>query len=276
LKSYQKELEYALKIVKASERITLKFFPGNGLSKRARLKIAYKSDKSPVTIADKACERFLVKELSKKFPDHGFYGEEFGVESTHAPDLHGSLLRWIIDPIDGTRNFTRGIPYWGTLCGLERINDPADGRGEIVAGIMALPALKTVYYASKGNGAYKNGKRIRVSKIKELDKSTIIFGGLSHFIGTRYEKPFLDIAKSSYHDRGFGDCFGYTFVANGSAEAMLDPIVSPWDVAAIKIIIEEAGGIFTDFEGDSTIYSRTAIAANSFIHETVLRKMSQL
>ena len=91
---------------------------------------------------------------------------------------HKSAMRWIIDPIDGTRNFTRGIPYWGTLCGLEH-------EGEIVAGIMALPALKTTYYASKGHGAYKNGKRVKVSKIKELEKSTVVFGGLSYFIGTR-------------------------------------------------------------------------------------------
>jgi histidinol-phosphatase len=137
---------------------------------------------------------------------------------------------------------------------------------------MALPALKTIYYASKGHGAYKNGKRVRISKIKELEKSTVIFGGLTYFIGTRYEKPFLEIVKSSYHDRGFGDCFGYTFVADGSAEAMLDPAVSPWDVAAIKIIIEEAGGTYTDFEGNSTIYSRTGLAGNPYIHELILKK----
>ncbi len=251
-------MEYALKVVKASERITLKYF-------RSHFKVNYKSDKSPVTIADKSCEKFLTKELSRKFPDHGFYGEEFGIEGRN----RGSSLRWIIDPIDGTRNFTRGIPYWGTLCGLE-------SEGEIVAGIMALPALKMVYYASKRNGAYRNGKRIKVSKLRELDKSTVVFGGLSYFLGSKYEKGFADVIKSAYHDRGFGDCFGYTFVADGSAEAMLDPIVSPWDVAAIKIIIEEADGIFTDFEGDPTIYGRTAIAANPYIHEAAMRKLSQL
>lgn len=214
-------------------------------------------------MADKSCEKFLVRELSKKFPDHGFYGEEFGeVSAKHE-------TRWIIDPIDGTRNFTRGIPYWGTLCGLEH-------EGKIVAGIMALPALKEIYCASKGHGAYRNGKKIKVSKVRSLEKSTVVFGGLNFFLGTRYEEGFREIIKSVYHDRGFGDCFGYTFVANGSAEAMLDPIVSPWDVAAIKIIIEEAGGIFTDFEGDSTIYSKTGIAANPYIREAILRKLSQL
>jgi histidinol-phosphatase len=262
LKSFQKETEYALKVVKASERITLKYF-------NSRFKVDYKSDKSPVTIADKSCEKFLVKELSKKFPDHGFYGEEFGGSGMEFPHKGQSTFRWIIDPIDGTRNFTRGIPYWGTLCGLEH-------EGQIVAGIMALPALKEIYYASKGQGAYKNGKRIKVSKIKELEKSTIVFGGLNFFLGTKYEKGFGEIIKTAYHDRGFGDCFGYTFVANGSAEAMLDPIVSPWDVAAVKIIIEEAGGIFTDFEGDPTIYSKTGVAANPYVHEAVLRRLSQL
>lgn len=262
MKSYLKELECALKVVKASERITLKYF-------NSRLKVNYKSDKSPVTIADKACEEFLVGELIKKFPHHGFYGEEFGERLAEGVGtIHESPLRWIIDPIDGTRNFTRGIPYWGTLCGLEH-------NGEIVAGIMALPALKMVYYASKGYGAYKNGKRVRVSKIKELEKSTVVFGGLSYFIGTRYEEAFNRVIKSCYHDRGFGDCFGYTFVANGSAEAMLDPIVSPWDVAAIKIIIEEAGGIYTDFEGNSTIYSRTGLAGNPYIHELILKRFAE-
>ncbi len=262
MKSYLKELEYALKVVKASERITLKHF-------RARIKVDYKSDKSPVTIADKTCEKFLVGELARKFPHHGFYGEEFGERSAESVGtIHESPLRWIIDPIDGTRNFTRGIPYWGTLCGLEH-------DGEIVAGIMALPALKTTFYASKNHGAFKDGKRIRVSKVKELDKSTVVFGGLSYFIGTKYEDPFKDVIKSSYHDRGFGDCFGYTFVADGSAEAMLDPIVSPWDVAAIKIIIEESGGIFTDFAGNPTIYNRTGLAGNPYIHELILKRFSE-
>jgi len=253
VKTYLKELEFALKVVKASERITLRYF-GSGV------KVNYKSDKSPVTIADKACERFLVGELSKKFPGHGFYGEEFGEKSA------GSEFRWIIDPIDGTRNFTRGIPYWGTLCGLEH-------NGEMVAGVMALPALKTVYSAAKHHGAFKDGKKIRVSKLKDPGKATIVYGGLSYFVGTKYEKGFLDMVKSSYHDRGFGDCFGYSFVADGRAEAMLDPIVSPWDVAAIKPIVEEAGGIFTDFEGHSTIYGKTGLAGNPYIHEVILAKL---
>ncbi len=265
MKSYQKELEYALKVVKASERITLKYF-------RSKFRVNYKSDRSPVTVADKSCEKFLIGELSKKFPHHGFYGEEFGRQTSSSPtdsasdSSAGSEFRWIIDPIDGTRNFTRGIPYWGTLCGLEH-------DGEMVAGIMSLPALKKVYYASKKHGAFCNGKRIRVSRLKELGKSTVVYGGLSYFIGTKYEKAFLDIAKKSYHDRGFGDCFGYTFVAEGQAEAMLDPIVSPWDVAAIKPIIEEAGGVFTDFEGNSTIYGRTGLAGNPYLHETILKKL---
>ncbi len=253
LKSHQKELEYALKVVKASERITLKYF-------RSKFRVDYKSDKSPVTIADKSCEKFLIGELSKKFPEHGFFGEEFGDNS------EGHEYRWIIDPIDGTRNFTRGIPYWGTLCGLEH-------EGEIIAGIMSLPALKKTYYASRKHGAFCNGKRIRVSKLKELEKSSIVYGGLKYFLGTKYEKGFLDITNLSYHDRGFGDCFGYTFVAEGEAEAMLDPIVSPWDVAAIKPIIEEAGGIFTDFEGNATVYAKTALAANPYLHAALLEKL---
>lgn len=255
MKSYVDELEYALKIVKASRRITLKYF-------RSKIRVSYKSDKSPVTIADKSCEKFLTGELSKKFPHHGFYGEEFGDSS------EGNEYRWIIDPIDGTRNFTRGIPYWGTLCGLEH-------DGEMVAGIMSLPALNKVYYASKKRGAFCNGKRIKVSRVKELEKSTLIFGGLSYFLGTKYERAFLKIAKSSYHDRGFGDCFGYTFVVEGEAEAMLDPVVSPWDVAAVKPIIEEAGGTFTDFEGNATIYGKTGLAGNPYLHETILKKLAE-
>ncbi len=262
MKSYANELEYALRVVKASQRITLKYFG-------SRFRVNYKTDKSPVTIADKSCEKFLVSELSKKFPHHGFYGEEFGDKSA------GSEYRWIIDPIDGTRNFMRGIPYWGTLCALERVEDPASRKGEIVAGIISLPALKKVYYAAKKQGAFCNGKRVRVSKLSELEKSTVVFGGLSYFIGTKYEKAFLSVVKSSFHDRGFGDCFGYTFVADGEAEAMIDPIVSPWDVAAIKPIIEEAGGVFTDFEGNPTIYGKTGLAGNPYLHEIILQKLSQ-
>ncbi len=269
MKSFLKELEIAIRLVKASERITLKYFG-------TKFRIDLKADLSPVTIADRNCEKFLVTELSKRFPDHGFFGEEFGErlgKSSNPQDMTSgheqhAVDRWIIDPIDGTRNFTRGLPYWGTLCGLEHY-------GEMVLGVMSLPALKKIYYATRRHGAFCNGKRIRVSRIGELDKSTVVFGGLSHFVGSKHESGFVDIVKSSYHDRGFGDCFGYTFVADGQAEVMLDPIVSPWDVAAIKPIIEEAGGAFSDFEGNSTIYGRTGLASNGFLHETILKKLAR-
>ncbi len=268
MRSFLGELEFAVKVVKASERITLGYFS-------KKLRVNYKSDQSPVTIADKECEKFLERELSKKYPNHRFFGEEFG-ESQGAEDskkkapeqLSAGSTRWIIDPIDGTRNFTRGIPYWGTLCGLEH-------DGEIVAGVMSLPALKKIYYASKGHGAFCNGKRMKVSRVREIEKSTVVFGGLNYFIGSKYESGFVNIVKSSYHDRGFGDCFGYSFVVDGLAEAMIDPIVSPWDVAAIKPIIEEAGGIFTDFEGNPTIYGRTGLAANRYLHETIIKRMTE-
>ncbi|MGC8594179.1 MAG: inositol monophosphatase family protein [Candidatus Kryptoniota bacterium] len=250
-KEFNIELEFALKLAKLSESVTMKYF-------HSSFRVYYKNDSSPVTIADRKCEKSIKREIKRTFPHHDFYGEEFG-ESTS-----DSEYRWIIDPIDGTKNFTRGIPFWGTLIALEY-------RGEVVVGVVKMPGIKETYYAAKGLGAFLNRKRLKVSKVKDISRAVIVHGGLKYFMGSEHEKRFLELISGAYHDRGFGDCFGYTFVASGRAEAMVDPLIKPWDVAAVKILIEESGGIFSDFKGNKTIYGGTGLAANPYVHEKILK-----
>jgi histidinol-phosphatase len=248
---FSSELRFALKLAKLSERVTMKYF-------NSSFKVYYKEDSSPVTAADKKCERNLKKEIKKRYPHHGFYGEEFGDSGCN------SEYKWIIDPIDGTKNFSRGVPFWGTLIALEY-------RGEVVVGVVDMPGIDATYYAARGIGAFLNRKRLKVSKVRDMSRAVIIYGGLKYFLGSEHEKGFLKLISGSYHARGFGDCFGYTFVASGRAEAMIDPIVKPWDVAAVKILVEESGGIFSDFGGEKTIYGGTGLAANPYVYEKILK-----
>lgn len=254
-KDFNSELAFAIKLANLSERITMKYF-------NSSFRVSYKEDLTPVTAADKKCEKYLRREIKKKFPYHDVFGEEFGDSS------FSSEYRWIIDPVDGTKNFTRGIPFWGTLIALEY-------RGEVVVGVVNMPALNSLYYAARGAGAFLNRKKLKVSKVRDISKALIIYGGLKHFLDNRYEKPFLELIIRAHHDRGFGDCYGYTFVASGKAEAMLDPVVKPWDVAAVKILVEESGGVFSDFGGNKTIYGGTGFAANPYVYEKLLKLINK-
>jgi len=250
-KHIKKLLNFSVDLIKECNRISLKYY-------KKTIKPEYKKDNSPVTIADKKCEKFLISEIKKKYPEHSFLAEETGVEDKN------SEFRWIIDPIDGTKNFMRNFPFWGTLLALEYQN-------EVVMGIIALPAMKQMIYAGKGLGCYQNGKRVKVSKTDSIDKSYFIYGGIEYILDKPYKEKFLELVKNSYYDRGYGDCFGHTLVINGKAEYMLDPHVSPYDVAPVKICVEEAGGVMTDLEGNRTIYSRGVLTSNGKMHDELLR-----
>src|SRR5260370_32236017 len=170
------------------------------------------------------------------FPADGFLGEEYGEK----PGSSG--FRWIIDPIDGTRNFVRGIPIWGTLVGLEY-------QGEQIAGVAEAPALRLTYRALRGDGAYRGGRRIRVSDYADLSKAQMFYSSLAWFIKAGCRDTFLDLAVRTHRQRGFGDFYGFVLVAQGSGELMVEQGVHAWDVAAIKPIVEEAGGRFSNWNG---------------------------
>jgi histidinol-phosphatase len=220
--------------------------------------VEWKADDSPVTIADRGAEDLLRKALVGQFPGDGFLGEEFG-------DTPGSSgYRWIVDPIDGTRSFVRGIPLWACMVGLEY-------KGELIAGVVALPAMKHFYRALRGDGAYRDQRRLSVSSIKTLDKSHVYYSSISWFTKAGADKQFLDLVGLTERQRGFGDFFGFMMVAQGSGEIMIEHGVQAWDVAAIAPIIEEAGGKLTAWDGKLDIDRPDVLATNGLMHETALR-----
>jgi histidinol-phosphatase len=249
-----KRLEVAVAAAQAAGEVALRYF-------RTRLTVDYKSDCSPVTQADRECEQRIAELLRRSFPDYSVIGEEFGERGAAADSVRP---RWIVDPIDGTKNFIRGIPYFATLIGLEE-------DGEVTAGVIYAPAADDLLWAQKGAGAFDRNGRLHVSSIEWLQDGTVVFGGLDIFRKAGRWDGFERLVRASGRQRGFGDYFGHTFVARGQAEAMVELDLKPWDLAAIKIIVEEAGGRFTDFTGAATIYGGTAVASNGLVHDEILK-----
>jgi histidinol-phosphatase len=219
--------------------------------------VEWKSNQTPVTRADREAEQLLRDMLLGMFPQDGFLGEEFG----ERPGNSG--FRWIIDPIDGTRSFVRGIPLWATLIGLEY-------QGEQVAGVTYIPALKQLFRAMRGDGAYRDSHRIRVSDIGALEESQAFYSSISWFMKGGCRDAFLELVTQTQRQRGFGDFYGFLMVAQGSGEIMVEYGVSPWDVAALKPLVEEAGGECTDWDGTPTILRPDILATNGKLHATAL------
>lgn len=251
-KKYLESLHsFSQKIVKESSGITMKYFKPGGI------KPTFKKDKSPVTIADLKCDDFLLKQIIAKYPSHSILSEENGVHENN------SEFKWIVDPIDGTRNFMRGYPFWGTLLAVEY-------QGEVVSGVISMPANNLFIHAAKGKGCYLNNNRQRISKINNLAASYLLHGGLKDLLKHDYKENILSLASKCEYSRGFGDCHGHTFIIGGMAEIMIDPSVAPYDIAPTKICIEEAGGKLTDFHGIDSIYNKTAVITNGLVHDEVL------
>jgi histidinol-phosphatase len=218
----------------------------------------WKPDHSPVTKADREAETILRTALLQAFPNDGFFGEEFG----ELPGTSG--FRWIVDPIDGTRSFVRNIPIWATLIGLEY-------RGEQIAGVACLPAMGGVTYrALRGDGAFRDERRIHVTDVPNLDDAVMFYSSLSWFAKAGREPHFLALAKQTQRQRGFGDFYGFVLVAQGSGELMVEHGVHFWDVAGLKVIVEEAGGRFSNWANEVTIHSPDVIASNGKLHEVAL------
>src|SRR5207244_6645286 len=196
------------------------------------------------TRADREAERAIVGILGRAFPAYGVLGEEFGGHGT-------SEVRWIIDPIDGTKNFVRGIPVWATLIALEE-------RGEVTVGVIHNPVTAELYTARRGAGACLNGARIRLSFVGELHQSPVAHAGLGRVCHGGHWDGFARLIDATDRQRGFGDYMGYGLVAEGRAEIYAELDLKPWDLAAPKILVEEAGGRFTDFAGRPTIYTGAA------------------
>jgi len=249
-----KRLETAIAAARAAGEVARRYF-------RTNVTVERKADRSPVTIADRECERRIIEVLSGAFPDYGVVGEEFGTRPGAGPC-------WIVDPIDGTKSFIRGIPYFATLIGLEE-------DGEVTLGVIYAPVVDDLLYARKGEGAFDRSGRLHVSERRTLAQSMIVFGGLNVLRGAGYWPAVEELVDGSARQRGYGDYFGHTFVARGQAEVMMETDLKPWDMAALKIVVEEAGGRFTDFDGVPTIYGGTAVASNGLVHDEVLEILSR-
>jgi histidinol-phosphatase len=224
--------------------------------RRAETAVRMKADGTPVTEADEAIERALREEIASAYPDHGVLGEEQGATGE-------GPARWIVDPIDGTKNFSWGIPVWATLIALE-----VDA--EIVCGVVSAPALGDRWTAARGGGARRNGELIGVSDVRSLGDARL--GYTSAASGDAgFRESFRGLLGSVAHDRGLGDFYGHVLVASGSLDLMIEPHLSPWDIGPLIVIVEEAGGRLTDFAGRAQIYGISCLTTNGLVHEEALR-----
>jgi histidinol-phosphatase len=249
-----KELKFAIDIAQEAGHLALQHF-------HRGIKAEMKADNTPVTLADQECERYIRKSIAKHFPDDAILGEEEG--ETAARDSHNSR-RWIIDPIDGTYNFARKVPIWSVLLGLEE-------QGEIIVGVLHAPAMEETFWAERGGGSWRNGERVRVSDIAELNKTMFVFGAPDRIVKQGFWNGLENVIRSTYRQRGFGDYLNFAHVFEGKAEAAFEVGLKPWDLAPMKIIVEEAGGRYSDLKGGSSIYSGSCLVSNGHVHDEILR-----
>lgn len=218
-----------------------------------------KIDRSLVTEADRNAEALLRRLISARYPDHSIVGEEFGV------DTRGAGHRWIIDPIDGTNTFVRGVPFYGVLMALEI-------GGEYVVGVCYFPALDEMIAAARGAGCFWNGRRTRVSQVTSLAEACVAYTD-SRGMRERLATGWDTLQDATALQRGWGDCYGHCLVATGRADIMLDPRMNPWDCAALIPILQEAGGRFTDWQGRAVIDGGDAVSTNGALHGEILSRL---
>ena len=236
------DLVLALELADLSDDIALSRF-------RARdLLVETKPDLSPVTEADTAVEQTIRARLTDSRPKDAVLGEEYG-------DDGSGDRRWIVDPIDGTRNYSRGVPVWATLIALEE-------DGVLQVGVVSAPALGRRWWAERGTGAFADGEPIRVSAVARIEDAILCFA---------LDRQLPEIAARCWHARGFGDFWAHMLVAEGAVDGAIDAIgVSTWDLAAVRIVVEEAGGRFTDQVGVARIDGGSAISSNGALHDELL------
>ena len=236
------DLALALELADVADAITLERF------RAADLVVETKPDLTPVTEADRAVEEAIRERLARERPHDAIVGEEFG-------ETAGAARRWIVDPIDGTKNYVRGIPVWATLIALQ---------GE--AAVVSAPALHRRWWAGRSSGAFADGHPIHVSAVGELGDAQLLWSGIEDWEAIGRGDAVLDLARRCWRSRGLGDFWQYMLVAEGAAEIALDPEVSLWDLAAPQLIVEGAGGRFTDLSGVSRPDGGSGIATNGLLH----------
>ena len=245
-------LTVALEAAKNAEEIITAYYTSDAM------KVELKADKTPVTLADTGAEKVIRETIKQAFPDHGFIGEEYGIEAGSSPYL------WIIDPIDATKNYIRKIPIFGTQIALMRGE-------ELILGVSNAPLLNELLYAEAGSGAFLNGEPITVSSVTHPKDAMVCHGGLKWFIEKGTFPGIYNFIKDAARTRGFGDFYMYHLVASARADAVVEAAISIWDIAAISVIVREAGGKVTDIRGqDITKDTESMVATNGILHDTVL------
>lgn len=248
-------LDFALTLAHEAGDLTLRHF-GHLVDYDA------KGDGSPVTVADRNAEKLIRERIAERFPEHGVLGEEFGESRP------GSRVRWILDPIDATRSFMRGVPLYGVLIGIE-VED------EAVVGVAHFPPLAETVAAGKGLGCSWNGKPCRVSPVSRVEEAVVLTTDVERILSSAADPGWRALQKRAAFSRTWGDCYGHALVATGRAEVMVDPIMKPWDCGPFLTIVTEAGGRFTNREGEATIHGGSAISTNGTLHDEVLRALTR-
>jgi histidinol-phosphatase len=249
---FDAELAFAHELADAAREISMRFFGGS-------FEIREKVDKTPVTEADLAVEAMLRDRIHGRFPRDGVTGEEGGMEGA-------SARRWIVDPVDGTRNFADAVQIWGTLIALE-----VDG--EIVVGIADAPALGERYAASSGSGATMNDEPIHVSRTDRISRAFVVHAALADWLAGPWADALIELAAEARRERGFGDFWGHMLVARGSADVMLEPELATWDFAALKVIVQEAGGRMTRFDGGPVEHGASGLTTNGLLHDEMVARL---
>lgn len=253
--AYREETELALAMAREAGKIILPHF-----REAASLRVETKADNSPVTVADRSAEEALRNLMEKHTPGYGIIGEEFGSTAGRAD------REWVIDPIDGTKAFIHGVPLFGTLLALLEAGRP-------VVGVISLPALGQIMHASRGGGCFLDGAPCRASAVARVEDSLLLDGSATTMERLGHGPAWAALRKRAKLHRGWGDCYGHMLVACGRAEAMVDPIVSIWDVAPMAVILPEAGGRFSALSGSDSITEGSGVSSNGRIHDEVLAGM---
>ena len=242
------DLDFALALADEADALSLPRF------RAVDLRVETKPDLTPVTDADHAVERALRERIARDRPGETVLGEEEGDE--------GGDVRWILDPIDGTKNFSRGIPVWASLIALER-------DGVVVCGVASAPALGHRWWAARGEGAYRDGDRLAVSKIARLEEAAVSFSrsGLS-------DPRTVALALAAWHAQPFSDFWAHLLVAEGGVDVAAEHVMNTWDNAVLQVIVEEAGGRFTDLAGNARIDGGSGVSTNGLLHDDVLARLT--
>ncbi len=258
MSTYSDDLALALQLADAADLISMSRYQSQDLV------VTTKPDNTPVTDADKATETAIRDLIAKNRPDDGLIGEEFGEESAD------KKRHWIIDPIDGTKNFMRGVPTWATLIAL--VDD-----GEVVVGVASSPALSRRWHASKGDGSFVSfnsgaPRKINVSKVSKLEDASLTY---SDFIGFNDRlQAFRSLVDICWRSRGMGDFWSHMLVAEGAADIAIEPSLALWDMAALDIIVREAGGSFSGIAGEPGPTHRSGVSTNGILHQSVIAHLN--